>query len=46
MITIRPDTTEFRQKFPVLIAQARNPRALLLGVGREGANYLKTYFRQ
>ena len=44
MISIR--TTGIEQRAATIVAKAKNPRAVLLGMGREGANVLKNHFRQ
>lgn len=44
-VALRLDQTELEVALPVLIQRVRNPRRLLLGVGREGGNRLKQHFR-
>jgi hypothetical protein len=46
MITARINTTQFSQRMGSILAQARRPDVIMLGVGREAANQLKTHFRK
>jgi hypothetical protein len=46
MISIRTNANQFQGRAASIVAKAKNPRAVLLGMGREGANLLKNHFRQ
>lgn len=45
MILIKADSTQLEQRLPVLVRLARNPRQVMLGVGREAGNLLKKHFQ-
>lgn len=45
MILVKVDSSNLKAKLPILLQQARNPRQVLLGVGREAGNQLKIHFR-
>jgi hypothetical protein len=45
MIALRPQSADFEKRFRGIIAQAKNPRAILANAGREAGNQLKTHFR-
>lgn len=46
MIRLAPNDAVFKRDLGNLISRAKNPRALLMNVGREGSNILKRHFRQ
>jgi len=46
MIAVRITTQGFQEKLDRTLRAARNPRAVMAAVGREGANQLKNHFRQ
>jgi hypothetical protein len=45
-MTLTFDDTKFKVQFNRIVNEARNPRAILLGAGREVANRLKSHFRK
>jgi hypothetical protein len=46
MIAVQVNSRDFSTKMENVIRQARNPRAVMAGVGREAANQLRRHFRE
>jgi hypothetical protein len=46
VIGVKVNSEKFTSKMGRVISEARNPRAVMAGVGREGANQLRAHFRK
>lgn len=46
MIGVKINSDGFKTKMGRVISEAKNPRAVMAGVGREGANRLRAHFRK